>query len=110
MNCFLGIIGMAIIWPASGYFLLGMLGWLGLRTQEKLLSLMKKPNDWLDQKIPYIKYKNIKPVSKNFSNILENIVIKLPLRLIITLPVILLIIGIGFVLAFYSILGAGSCF
>ena len=110
MNCFLGIIGMALIWPASGYFLLGMLGWLGLRTQEKLLSLMKKPNDWLDQKIPYIKYKNIKPVSKNFSNILENIVIKLPLRLIITLPVILLIIGIGFALTFYSILGAGSCF
>jgi len=110
MSCFFGIIGVAILWPASGYYLLGILGWLGLRTQEKLLSLMIKPNAWLEQKIPYIKYKNIKPISKNFPNIVENTFIKLPLRLIIYLPVSLLILGIGGALAFFSIIGTGSCF
>ena len=46
MGCFFGIIGVAIIWPASGYFLLGMFGWLGLRTQEKIVRGIKKTNDW----------------------------------------------------------------
>ena len=76
MGCFFGIIGVAIIWPASGYFLLGMFGWLGLRTQEKILRRIKKTNDWEEQKIPYLKFKKIKPVSKNFLNIFENIIIK----------------------------------
>ena len=106
MGCFFGRIGVAIIWPASGYFLLGMFGWLGLRTQEKILRGIKKANDWLDQKIPYIKFKNTKPISKNVLNIFENIIIKLPLRLIITLPITF----IGFVLAYYSIMSASSCF
>ena len=106
MGCFFGIIGVAIIWPASGYFLLGMFGWLGLRTQEKIVRGIKKTNDWLDQKIPYIKFKNTKPISKNVLNIFENIIIKLPLRLITTLPIVF----IGIVLAYYSIWGASSCF
>ena len=106
MGCFFGIIGFSIIWPASGYFLLGMFGWLGLRTQEKIVRGIKKTNDWLDQKIPYLKLKKTKPVSKNVLNIFENIIIKLPLRLITTLPIVF----IGIVLAYYSIWGASSCF
>ena len=106
MGCFFGIIGFSIIWPASGYFLLGIIGLLGLRRQGKLLSLIQRQSDWLDQKIPYIKFKNTKPISKNVLNIFENIIIKLPLRLIITLPITF----IGFVLAYYSIMSASSCF
>ena len=50
--------------------------------------------------------RNIINVLKNVLNIFENIIIKLPLRLIITLPITF----IGFVLAYYSIWGASSCF
>mgnify|MGYP003638705785 CR=1 FL=1 len=72
MGCFFGIIGVAIIWPASGYFLLCMFGWLGLKRQEKLLNWFKIPNYWLDKKIPFLKFKNSKPISNNFGNIIEN--------------------------------------
>ena len=106
MGCFFGIIGVAIIWPASGYFLICMLGWLGLKKQEKLTHWMQIPHHWLDKKIPFLKFKNTKPISKNFPNIIENIIIKLPLKLIITLPIAF----IGIVLAYYSIWGASSCF
>ena len=109
MHCFFGIIGVAIIWPASGYFLLGMLGWLGLRTQEKILRWLKKPNDWLDKKIPILKFKNTKPISKNFPNIIENIFIKFPLRLIVTLPITLSITAIFLAITFYAVMGTGSC-
>ena len=110
MSCFFGIIGVVIIWPASGYFLLGMLGWLGLRTQENLLKWFKKPNDWLDKKIPILKFKNTKPISKNYSNIIENIFIKFPLRIIVTLPITLAITAVFLAITFYSVIGAGSCF
>ena len=109
MNCFLGIIGVAIIWPLSGYFLLCMFGWLGLKRQEKLVKWFKKPNDWLDQKIPYLKFKKTKPVSKNVLNIFENIIIKFPLRIIVTLPITLAITAVFLAITFYSVIGAGSC-
>jgi len=109
MHCLFGIIGVAIIWPASGYFLLGMLGWLGLKIQEKILRWLKKPNDWLDKKIPILKFKNTKPFSKNFPNIIENIFIKFPLRLIVTLPIILSITAIFLAITFYAVMGMFSC-
>ena len=110
MNCFLGIIGVAIIWPLSGYFLFCMFGWLGLKRQEKLLIWFKKPNDWLYKKIPILKFKNTKPISKNYSNIIENIFIKFPLRIIVTLPITLAITAVFLAITFYSVIGAGSCF
>ena len=109
MNCFLGIIGVAIIWPLSGYFLLCMFGWLGLKRQEKLVKWFKKPNDWVDKKIPFLKFKNTKPISKNFPNIIENIFIKFPLRIIVTLPITLAITAVFLAITFYSVIGAGSC-
>ena len=110
MNCFLGIIGVAIIWPLSGYFLLCMFGWLGLKRQEKLLNWLKIPNYWLDKKIPFLKFKNSKPISNNFGNIIENIFIKFPLRMIVTLPITLAITAVFLAITFYSVMGAGSCF
>ena len=110
MGCFFGIIGVAIIWPASGYFLLGTLGWLGSGAQQKINNLIMKPNHWLEKKIPFLKFKNTKPVSKNFSNILENIFIKFTLRLIVALPAGLLISGIFLAIAFYATIGTFSCF
>ena len=110
MSCFFGIIGVAIIWPASAYFVFGFLGWLGLRTQEKINRWIKKPNDWLDKKVPILKFKNTKPISKNFPNIIENIFIKSPLRFIVTLPIILPIGAIFFAIAVYAVVGVNFCF
>ena len=109
MGCFFGTIGVIIIWPASAYFLLGFLGWLGTSTQTKLQRLFNKPNDWLDKKIPIIKFKNVKPLLKNIPNLIYNICIMFPLRLIITLSVTLSIGGIWVVLAFYSQWGLRTC-
>ena len=109
MNCFLGIIGVAIIWPVSAYYLLGMLGWLGLKIQKKVRNLILKPNHWLEKKIPILKFKNTKPISKNFPNIIENIFIKLPLRLVAILPVILLVGTIFLGITFYAQMGMFSC-
>ena len=110
MGCFFGIIGVAIIWPVAGYFLLGTLGWLGSGAQQKINNLIMKPNHWLEKKIPFLKFKNTKPVSKNFSSILENIFIKFTLRLIVGLPVVLLILGIFLGITFYATIGTFSCF
>jgi hypothetical protein len=110
MGCFFGIIGVAIIWPASGYLLLGTLGWLGSGAQQKINNLIMKPNHWLEKKIPFLKFKNSKPISNNFGNIIENIFIKFPLRIIVTLPITLAITAVFLAISFYSVIGAGSCF
>ena len=108
MGCFFGIIGVAIIWPASGYLLLGTLGWLGSGAQQKINNLIMKPNHWLEKKIPFLKFKNSKPISNNFGNIIENIFIKFPLRIIVTLPITLAITAVFLAISFYSVIYAGS--
>ena len=110
MKCFFGLLGVAIIWPLSGYYFLGLVGWLGTYRQQKIMHLLKKPHDWIDKRIPYLKFKNTKPISNNLFNIIENILIKFPLRLIITLPIIIILSIIGLAIMLYAVVGAGSCF
>ena len=109
MICFFSIIVIAIYLPLSGYFFLCMLGWLGLEKQAKFQHWVKIPHDWVDKKIPFLKFKNTKPISKNFPNIIENIFIKFPLNFLIKVPIVLLISAIFIAIYFYAIIGVGSC-
>ena len=83
---------------------------IAVHTHPKLLNWFKIPNYWLDKKIPFLKFKNSKPISNNFGNIIENIFIKFPLRIIVTLPITLAITAVFLAITFYSVIGAGSCF
>tara|TARA_A100001015_G_C14460386_1_gene507709 strand:- start:152 stop:484 length:333 start_codon:yes stop_codon:yes gene_type:complete len=105
MVCTLSTIGGLIIWPGSIYLALAFMGWLGYNQQRKIYSLIDSFNNYTDELMPIMKFRNIKPLHKNIKNIFINILV-FPFRFLFGL----VLGGALLVLTYYVYLGLAMCY
>lgn len=105
MVCILSTIAGLIIWPGSAYLMLAFMGWLGHNQRMKIYNYIHRFNDYADELIPIIKFRNVKPLHKNIKNLLINI-----LKFLFRLMIVLVLAGIFFVILYFTYTGLDKCY